>query len=378
VGLGRALPPARAALLAIVVPLLTCGFMYRLALLRPHLLAILLFCLLLLAILRDRPRLAAVAALLFALSYHAFYVVGLVAALAWLLRREPGMARHAWAWCLGGLVVGLVLNPYFPSNLAIGWLTLRLGLGLEGMTQFEQAGELSPLSPGLMLAAYGFLPATLLATAAGLAWRRPAASAERTALLLLFAVTAAFFLLSFRSMRAVEYAVPAGVLLLGHGARLMALRWWLPGVVAVALACQGPLALQFYRQHWQQPERSGLPMYQTLLARVPVVPGGAKVYNCEWEAGAYILMARPDLRFVDLLEPALLWHASPTRYMARRGLNAGAFEDPRMLLRGAFKADYVLCGKPALVRQMDARPQNFTANPDDRGSPVRLFAVRPD
>jgi hypothetical protein len=377
-GLCRTLRPGQATLLVLVGLAGTAGFVYRLSLLRPHLLAIFIFCLLVLAVLRSRPRLAGLAAAMFVLAYHAFYIVLVVAAVAWLLRRQPGIGRHTWSWCLAGLAVGLVVNPYFPSNLSMGWFTLRLGLGLESMTQFEQGGELAPLSRGLMLAAYGFLPATLLVTAAGIAWRKPAASAERTALLFLFALSAVFTLLGLRSMRAMEYAVPSGILLLGCATSLFAPRHGLPFALVLVLGCQGHLAFQFYRQHWQQPEHPALPLYASLLAPIPATPGGFKVYNCEWETGPYILMARPDLRFVDLLDPALLWHASRTRYMARRGLNEGAFEDPHAILRGAFKADYVLCAKPALIRQMDARPQDFTSDRASRGDAMRLFAVRPD
>src|SRR5207342_411330 len=145
--LGRVLRPLPATLLAIAGPLLTVGFLFRITLLRPHLLAILLFCLLLLALLRERPRLAALACLLFALAYHAFIVVAVVIAAAWLLRRQPGMPRLAWAWCLGGLCAGVLLNPYFPSNLQIGVLALRIALDLDAVPSFEQGLEVLPLKP---------------------------------------------------------------------------------------------------------------------------------------------------------------------------------------------------------------------------------------
>jgi hypothetical protein len=69
--LDRILKPLPAALISIVGSVATCGLLFRLVLLRPHLLAMLAFCLLVLAVLRERPRLAGLAAAAFALGYHA-------------------------------------------------------------------------------------------------------------------------------------------------------------------------------------------------------------------------------------------------------------------------------------------------------------------
>lgn len=376
--LSRQLRPAQATLVAIAVPLITVGFMFRLTLLRPHLLAMLVFCCLLIAIIRERPKLAALAAAAFALSYHAIYMVGIVAVAAWLLRRQPGIHRHAWAWCLAGLVVGLIVNPYFPSNLGMASLTLRLALGIDAPPDVQSGPEILPLPPMMLIVAYAFLPLTLIAIAVGAWWRRPAPSPERSALLLLFLVTAVCTLLSLKSMRAMEYAVPTGILLVGYAARVFALGRWLPLALALLLGCQAQLAFQVYREHWLRPPESAYRDFAAALEKIPMTPGGYKVFNCEWDAGSFILMARPDLRFVDLLEPTMLWEASQTKYMARLGLLQAGFADPRAMLRGAFDADYVLCINPLLIAQMDALPEQFGPIYGQRGDKLRLFAIRPD
>ena len=378
--LGRVLRPAPAALLATAGLLGTAAFLFRMSLLRPHVLAVLLFCLLLLAILRARPRLAAIAALAFALAYHAFYVVGVVVVALWLLRRQEGLGRHAWAWVLGGLCAGLLVNPYFPSNVGVGVFTLKLALGLATLPPLQETPEVFAPEPALVLLAFGFAPLCALACAIA-AWRRKLEpGTPRTALLFLLLVAGAFSALGLQSLRAMEYAVPSAILLAGHATSLRLFgRHTLALLLALLLLCQGWLGLQHYRRNWSAPERSGYPEYAALLQQIP--PGtGAKVFHCEWETGAFILHARPDLRFVDLLEPAFLWHLSPERYNARQGLLHGAFADPRAILRGAFRADYVLCGQrgAALIRQMDARPGDFSSAPGSRGDAVRLFAVRPE
>lgn len=376
----RVLRPASAACLVAAALLATPAFLFRMSLLRPHLLAVLIFVLLVLAVVRARPRLAAVAAACFALSYHAFYVVGLVIAAAFVLRRQEGFSRSAWAWVLGGLCLGLVLNPYFPSNLTVGVLHLRLALGLSSLPAIEETPEIFQPSLGLVVFTYGFVPLSA-AICAFAAWRRRLEpGAARSEFLFLLLVTGSFAALGFKSLRAMEYAVPAAILLAGHACRLALLGTrTLPVMLGVLLACQGWIGLHFYRAQWTNPQGSDYPAYAQLLQQVPR-DRAYKVFNCEWESGAFILHARPDLRFVDLLEPAFLWHASPQHYYARQGLIRGAFADPRGILHGAFGADYVLCGPrgAALIRQMQANPVDFRAAPGTEADAFRLFAIRPE
>jgi hypothetical protein len=375
--LEHTLKPLPAALIAIVGSLGTAALLFRLSLLRPHLLAMLTFLLLVLAILRKRPRLAGVAAVAFALSYHAYYLPAIVAGVAWLLRRQPGMAPLGWAWVLGGTCLGVLVNPYFPSNLLMSLLHLRLALEGETAPHSQAGQELFDPTFLQMLSAYGFVFVTLVFVAL-LAWkRRPAPSEGRTHLAFLWLLCALFTMLATKSLRAMEYGAPCGLLLMGYALRELPLKHGLALLLGGLLACQGWMDFRFYHQAWVQRPQSNLPLYAEKLSQIPS-GRNAKVFNCEWEAGAFILFARPDLRFVDLLEPTFLWEASPERYQARRGLLAGAFARPRMMLRGAFAADYVLCRDGPLVRQMDAQPEDFSAAPGTKGEALRVFAIRPD
>ena len=377
--LSRRIPAWSAALLAALVPLATPSFLFRLTLLRPHLLAILCFCLLLAAILRGRPRWAGLACAAFALSYHAFFVVLVVAGICWLLRTRPGFeGSRYWLWCAAGLVVGIVLNPYFPSNVQMGLLTLRLALHLDTLSATGQGLELAALSWPKLIVLYGFLPAALLATLVAMRLRKPAPGEDASRLWFLFLVTAAFWLMATRSPRAMEYAVPACILMIGYASPLINWRWWIALNLALLLGIQGYITSLYYLESWRHPKQGAYRMYAEVIAQIPANASGKKVFNCEWEAGSFVFFERPDLRFVDLLEPALLWSASKDKYLARQGLMEGAFADPRLVLRGLFKADYVLCAAPKLIRQMDADPANFTALPGTRGDQVRLFAVRPE
>jgi hypothetical protein len=255
----------------------------------------------------------------------------------------------------------------------------RLAMGLESEPPPTPRTELYPPTLLEIFQSYGFYPLLLLGVALA-AWRcKPQASAERSGLVLLFALTLAFTVLGTRTLRAMEYAVPCGLLLLGYALRVLPvppLRQALPAMLALLL-CQGYLAGRFYREFWTAPEQSPEPAYAALLRQIPA-GSNAKVFNCEWEAGSYIFYERPDLRFVDLLEPTFLFQASKTKYEARKSLVAGAFADPHAILRGVFKADYVLCAAGPLTQQLQSKPEDFRARPGTRNDPLRLFVVRPD
>lgn len=377
--LSRVLRPVHAALLSSAVPLLSARFLFRLTILRPHMLAILFFCLVLLAILRKRPRLAALAAAGFALSYHAFYLVVLVAGVAWLLRRKMGPeGENSWLWCLAGLAVGIILNPYFPSNLVMSWYHVQIALGVD-----PAPGASSPLEfawPGwpTFLLTYGFVPLSLVLSAAAVRFRPKDDGAVVGEFWFLFAVTLLLFMLSMKSDRAMEYAVPACILMVGYSARASGIRWWIPFNLVILLACQGYIARMYYLKNWSSPQQANFDIYARVLATLPADAAGKKVFNCEWWTGAYMLSERPDLRFVDVLDPTFLWRQSPDKYLARQGLVKGAFSDPHTILRDVFKADYVLCASTALINQMYADPSNFRAIPGAEDGPVRLFLVRPE
>ena len=377
--LSRRMKPWQAVFYTTAVPLLTAAYMFRTSLLRPHLLAILFFCGLLIALLRERPRLAALAAAGFALSYHGFYIVGMVAVVAFLVRRQPGFrGQHGWAWCLAGLAAGIILNPYFPSNVIMGLLTLSLATGAVQMPLGTQGLEMVPYSWVKLALAYGFLPASLVATCVAMYLRKPAAGPETSRVWFLVLVTGAFWALGAKSPRAMEYAVPAGILMVGFAGSVLAWRGWIPLLGGLLVGLHSYINFYYYRDHWRAPPTGYYPAYSDVIKQVPVEAKGKKVFNCEWDAGTYILRDRPDLRFVDLLEPALLWHASPEKFMARTELLTGKTPDPWKVLRETFKADYVLCADPKLIKQMQANRRDFAALPGTEDDLVRLFALRPE
>jgi hypothetical protein len=133
----------------------------------------------------------------------------------------------------------------------------------------------------------------------------------------------------------------------------------------------------YYDDSCRYPQGGDSPWYFRAIASLPADARGAKVFNCEWATGSYLLLARPDLRFVDLLEPAFLWRASREKYVRRENLEFGADPDPHRTLREVFHADFVLCANQGLVQQMRADPRHFEAlGAADPGAPMHAWRIR--
>jgi hypothetical protein len=118
-------------------------------------------------------------------------------------------------------------------------------------------------------------------------------------------------------------------------------------------------------------------VFLTALTLFPDDAGGKKVFNCEWDAAPYILYARPDMRVVDVLDPALLWLHDPLKYALRQRLIAGQSPTPGADLREYFKADFVLCASAALNEQLKAEPAHFDLLASANAQPsVAIFRVK--
>jgi hypothetical protein len=377
-GLIRVLHPRPAVVLLLAAILLSPVLLFRLTLLRPHLLAILCFCLLVVAILRRRGLLAAVAAGGFALSYHALYspllAIAVAAVLPW---PRPDSGLRSWQAALAGLVVGTVLNPYFPSTLVMSWLHVKLALGIGLPPGLVSGTEVQAIGAGEWIGYFGFLPLVLVG-AAVLAWRRRLRPSEQHAeFWFLFLLSLALVVLTIKNSRASEYSIPTTILLCGYCLALLPSGRWLAAAIAALLATQGAASWTYYRDCWQRPQGGNAPAYLAAAAVLPAAADGKKVFNCQWEAGAFLVFARPKVRFVDLLEPAFLWQADPRKYVAKQRLIFGLERDPHRVLRETFHADYVLCGTPALNRQMEADRARFRPIPAvEAMMSLRVYEVR--
>src|ERR1700682_2440562 len=209
---GRVVAGASVAGLVVANPYL----LFRLGMVRPHVLAIFLLLAIAAALLLRSRFLGFAAGATFALAYHAVYlpaVLALAFGIVALYRRAtPGEpddgAFAASALVLAGLACGVVANPYFPANVTMGLEHLGFAFSASASLPGVHVGaEVLPMAPGKYLRFFGV---ALLAAIASAVWlRRDAAGGEQPWNRAVLTVAALFLVgAGPRAVRATEYGLP--------------------------------------------------------------------------------------------------------------------------------------------------------------------------
>ena len=379
--LARVLPPWKAALFTLLPIFFSARFLFRLMLLRPHVLAILFFCLLLWAVLGRRRLLSCAAVFGFVLAYHAFYVPLIAIVCSWPLRRTANHpAGLRLEWMALALVAGLLLNPYFPSNLIMALTHIWVAIGTGMPADMRSGIEVMPLTVAQNFDLNGVVrvaPLTLAFLLPCYALGIYRGGTERANYRYLLTVTLVFAALGLKSARAIEYSIPCAILLGGYALRHFSSARALVVACATVLAVQWSNTSSVYRSLGAAQILQTSEVYLSAMTILPDDADGKKLFNCEWEAAPYVLYARPAIRFVDILDPALLWVHDPAKYALRQRLIAGLSPTPATDLRQHFKADYVLCAAEALNAQLKAQPDDFDllASSDSKPS-LAVFHIR--
>ena len=355
--------------------------LFRMGMVRPHVLAILCFLLVLAALLYRSRLLAFGGGLAFALAYHAIYVpaalaVGFAAVAVYRRARglEPGRdLLGASAAVVAGLAAGVLVNPYFPANVTMGLEHLRYAFSAAAAVPGVHVGaEVLPPPPALYLRDFGV---SLLALGACIVWLRSDGEGDAARWTRAVITAAALFLVGagLRSIRATEYGLPLLALAVAAalGDPLRRPRTRAIAIAALLVLPAWPLSANLRRKPDVRHERLVTDLFAAMRA-VPASAAPAKVFNCDWNYGSFLLYARPDLRFVDLLDPRFLL-SNPGLFEAKRLLDLDAIEDPVGVMRSLFKADYALCGDGELSRDVerDQRVRVLFAG----SSGLRLYAL---
>ena len=349
--------PLRAAVTVAGMVLLNGYFLFRLELMRPHVLALLAAEGVVWGLLARSPWATAAAAAGFALAYHTLYIpLGLCAAAAvaaaWARERPTLVTAAAGA---AGLAAGVLANPYFPSNVLATWTSTRIALEASHAAPLGVAAELLPLSPQGFARWFG--GALVLCAGAAVLWARGRVPRRAEATFLLLATTG-LWILSVLNPRAIEYALPMSCVLVAavwpSGGWPYAAAF---GLVAFANAW-GLRGLDAWG-----PEERFLANTPPVIAHLPADAAGKRVLNCSFEQGSFLLHERPDVQFVDLSDPQLLLWQRPDWSEARERLRDGNVADPFAIVHDVFRADYVLCGHPRATALLDEDPRFARLSP---------------
>ncbi len=353
---------ARAAKSSWMIPIATfvvmmcCAqFATRMHMVRPHVLAILIMTWQILAWRSGRWKLACLLAGVYALAYHAFYVPLAVNAIFITALFLAGMnVSRQIAWTIVSIVAAIIVNPAFPQNIATGIQVLAIATQqTSSIPEYFFGGEIQLLNSVQLIRHQGymiFLPVALLlllARSDSTPWwttirdGKPG-SAEVLATL---CISLLFSALIFLTPRAFEIAVPAGII----AAATFTRHRWTTGrrVMAIFLLTFALFHVNGSIERFRLASRLSptvQPASESIRAALSVIPEDQqkKVFHWSWWISPYIIYHRPDLRFIDLLDPTFLQRKSPEMSRLRVAVYDDRETDPWFVVRNVFHADYVM------------------------------------
>ncbi len=360
----------------------------RLGMMRPHLLAILWFVLMLHALLSRSAPMLFLAGTLYSWSYHSFYVPMLVLMafvvseqLSAVNLRSPRIRMVAWG-CLG-LATGLIVNPAFPGNLIMGFRHLVIALFEASTHKLDFGMELFPWSTERFARLY--LPFLVLVISTPFIQQRRDGD-----FLWIWVSTLGFFALAAQNPRAIEYAVPLGLMLFALTSKAFSQNRKRTAWFFAALALSSvPRATQTAAVMSERagPNQRVEPLLEALGALEKPAPGeSAMFYNVEWDVSPYIYYALPGYEFNDLLDPSFLEMHDKRHHSVRWQLRQGEVPDPwgvvQSLARKGVRPRHLLTRYPGLISQLKVDPHFKQLYPDpargrlvDSGFDDRIYEI---
>lgn len=342
---------------------------FRFSLLRPHVFAVLLFQFFVAALYFRRSYFAFVAGALFSLSYHAFYLplslalCFLAGSLATKSKREQRseLWRPALVGSLG-VILGIILHPYFPSNVVTGMQHLGIAIRIESLfhkMNILMGAELSGFS--ISRFSHYFLGLVLIilgSIAFHISSVRPRKVKLEWWILSVFVLTLWFGAL--QSARSLEFAFPLTVMILWQVAvdARKHTKWAAPLLVGSLFLAQVPSMIPMFSTHWHG-DRHTSPspeIFERLLRPIPKNYSGV-IYHTNFGVGPYITYLRPKAKAVEVLDPTFLLLHDRHRFFLSQHLVHGSVKDPVAAIQKSFLSRYAIVENVPLLGQLMKHPQ---------------------
>ena len=333
-------------------------FLWRQSMARPQSLALLLLVTVLWVVFECRLRWLVPLGFISAWLFDGFILTPLVplSALGARLLIERRLDWRPTALLLAGILAGLVVHPYFPSNLVFAWLHLGPKSGLVAQepipvgaewARYSSVGFSNRVGPSLAVLCLGMVP-TLIRL-----WRREPPEYRA---LTLTALAIIFLGLVVRSQRMIEYFPAFAVLtaawtwsftpLPATPAVQAYLQRWRPllvGLAAVGLVLGPAFAVQQARRAAVNPPVAARwDAYRepaTWLAAN--TPPRSQVFNTDWDDFPQLFFWNSHNVYIFGLDPTYMSIYDLDLYRLWRSISSGQVPNPSGPLRDRFGAQYV-------------------------------------
>ena len=316
-------------------------FLYRFALVRPHLLSIALSFIVLWAATRGRLKILAIAAAIYPFAYVAWQlplILVCIAETARLLASERMRWKPAAA-ALAGMMAGVLIHPNTANLLQLAWIQIvkvLMGNAWGARKIFDLGTEFLPPSAeawsnGLLLCLI------MIVVALVLSWR----NRRNNPVPLAYALTAlAFGIMTVKTVRFVEYFVPFSVAACALGVQPLRKRYLPHAVLAVSLLYTVSLNAMYLREMGRRLEDMNPGSAAFLQDHIP---SGAQVFSPDWLFTGTLMLALPDRRFIVALDPSFFYEQNPDLYLLWFDMTRNDVPDTARIIRNRFNSQYVIC-----------------------------------
>ena len=324
-----------------LLPLGCSEFVFRLGLVRPHLLSITLALIVMWAFARERLYLLAAAVFFYPLTYVAFWQIPLLLIIAAEAARLLAGERVRWkpvAIVIAGITIGLALHPNTYNLIQINWIHMSDILFQKAWgRQFMNLGKEFNPYPLVDWGRYLVVIVIMMGVALVLSWRHRRSSSVPFAFAL---ASFTFGLLTVRSLRFLEYFVPFSVAALALASPH--LRWrFLPQALLVlsllytiALGTEPYRNLSFKHKAHIDPE-----IARFFSQKIPV---GSQVFTTGWDYTGNLMLALPERYFIVAADPTLFYKKDPKLYDIWYRIPLDAPIDSVEAIRLLFKSRFVI------------------------------------
>ena len=241
------------------------------------------------------------------LCYHGailllpMHIAGIAALFA--LRRD---ALHPGQWwepglTAGGLLGGLLLNPYVDSGATLRFAYYHIGqMGTDALGLYPRAAEFHPFPVSMLssMPEWSLLPIAVVGAAAWLVFQRARGRAPAADAVVLGAIALVGLVLAARAVRATEYAVPLAVAFVAVATRSTrpTRKQWVGGLLAATVL----VALTLHGERtWAVIQRRTPPMDAYAGAAKVLEASKGLVLNVSEADFPYLLSEDRDVRCVQ-------------------------------------------------------------------------------
>lgn len=321
------------------------AFLYRMSMPRAQSASLLVLTLALYALFSRRYWLLLPLGFVYVWLYNAFPLLlllcGAYLVAVWLTERR--LACPALLFPALGIILGLVLNPYFPQNITfiINHLLPKIG---ESSTRV--GNEWYPYRSWTLVENSGFALAAFLLGALGWSWRKERIDKVG---LTLFLVAILFGVLLFRSRRFVEYFPPFAWLFAVTGlaslyeSRMQGFkRSSLLAPALLILLLLGPLALTLSQARASVARSKPADQYaQASIWLADNAEPGAMIFQTDWDDFPRLFFYNDRSIYTAGLDPTYMELYDQDLFDEWRALTRGEIDQPGQVIRDRFGAAYV-------------------------------------